>query len=79
MCCARLVLVGKYEHKMMLSGGGVEKFDHSDMTKTLFIDYFDTVIEATGRSLTLNTHPFILSLSLSLSLFLSLYLSLPVV
>ncbi|XP_063721362.1 erythritol/L-threitol dehydrogenase-like [Symsagittifera roscoffensis] len=47
----RLVLVGKYEHKMMLSGGGVEKFDHSDMTKTLFIDYFDTVIEATGNAL----------------------------
>ncbi|XP_075255338.1 erythritol/L-threitol dehydrogenase-like [Convolutriloba macropyga] len=46
----RLVLVGKYEHKMALTTPNVEKFDHSDMTKTLFIDYFDVVIEATGNA-----------------------------
>lgn len=47
----RLVLVGKYEHKMALSCANVEKFDQCDMTKTLFIDYFDVVIDATGNAL----------------------------
>ena len=52
----RLVLVGKYEHKMALTTPNVEKFDHSDMTKTLFIDYFDVVIEATGENEALQKH-----------------------
>ena len=48
----RLVLIGKHSHKMNLAPRNVEKFDQSDMTKTLFNDYFDVVIEATGNQYT---------------------------
>ena len=56
----RLVLIGKYPHKMGLVSKVVEKFDHSDMTKTLFNDYFDIVIEATGYLCTNVKYPCIL-------------------